>query len=46
MCRRAFNKTIILLGLAGWEMMNDDNQLYATRLIGYLSFHIQRALIE
>lgn len=44
MCRRLFNKTIILLGLARW-IWNDHNQLSATHL-GYVSFHIQRAHVE
>ena len=44
MCRRVFNKTIILLGLAGYEMIY--NQLGAARLVGYISFDIQRALVE
>jgi len=40
MCRRVFNKTIFLLGLAGYEMIITNS----TRLVGCLSFHIQRAL--
>jgi len=28
------------------SLRNDGNQLGATRLVGYLSFDIQRALIE
>ena len=39
-----FNKTIISLALAGYEMI--DSQLGATRLVDYLSSHIQRALME
>ena len=44
MYRRVFYKTVILLGLAGYEMIY--NQLGTTRLVGFTSFHIQRALIE
>ena len=40
MCRRVFNKTIFLLGLAGYEMIITNS----TRLVGCLSFHIQGAL--
>ena len=36
--REVFNKTIIPLALVGYEMI--------TRLVGYLSSHIQRALVE
>ena len=39
-----FYKTIILLGLAGYEMIT--KKLGATHLVGYLSFHIQCALVE
>ena len=42
--RAFFNKTIIPLALVGYEMI--DSQLGATRLVGYLSSHIQRALME
>ena len=38
MCRRVFNKTIILLGLAGYEMIITNSAL----LTGYLSFLIIR----
>ena len=38
-----FNKTIILLALVGYE--DDYSQLGATRLVDYLSSHIQRALV-
>ena len=40
-----FNKTIIPLGLVGYEMII-YSQLGAMRLVGYLSSHIQRALVE
>ena len=43
MCRRFFNKTIILLGLAGYEMIITDSALRASLVI---SFHIQCALVE
>lgn len=36
------NKTIILLDLVG---INGCNQLGATHFVGYLSSHIQRALV-
>ena len=39
-----FNKTIIPFALVGYE--TGYSQLGATRLVGYLSFHIQRALME
>ena len=35
---------VIYWGLVGYEMI--DSQLGATRLVGYLSSHIQRALVE
>ena len=38
-----FNKTIIPLALVGYEMIIANS---ATRLVGYLSCHIQRALVE
>ena len=40
-----FNKTIMLLALVGYEMII-ASQIGATRLVGYLSSHIQRALVE
>ena len=39
-----FNKTIIPFALVGYE--SDYSQLGATRLVGYLPSHIQRALME
>ena len=39
-----FNKTIIPLALVGYEMI--IARLGATRLVGYLLSHIQRALVE
>ena len=33
MCRRAFNKTIILLGLAGYEMIITNSGLRASLVI-------------
>ena len=39
-----FNKTIIPFALVGYE--TGYSQLGATRLVGYLPSHIQRALIE
>ena len=36
-----FNKTIFPLGLVGYEMI-----IANMRLVGYLSSHIQRALVE
>ena len=39
-----FNKTIIPFALVGYE--TGYSQLGATRLVGYLPFHIQRALME
>ena len=41
---KEFNKTIIPFGLVGYE--NGYCQLCATRLVGYLPSHIQRALME
>ena len=37
-----FNKTIIVLGLAGYKMIITNE----ARIVGYLSLHIQRALVE
>ena len=39
-----FNKTIILFALVGYK--TGYSQLGATRLVGYLPSHIQRALME
>ena len=39
-----FNKTIIPFALIGYEI--GYSQLGATRLVGYLPSHIQRALME
>ena len=41
---KEFNKTIIPFALVGYE--TGYSQLGATRLSGYLSSHIQRALME
>ena len=41
---KEFNKTIIPFALVGYE--SGYSQLGATRLIGYLPSHIQRALME
>ena len=41
---KEFNKTIIPFALVGYE--TGYSQLGATRLIGYLPSHIQRALME
>ena len=41
---REFNKTIIPFALVGYE--SGYSQLGATRLVGYLPSHIQRALME
>ena len=41
---KEFNKTIIPFALAGYE--TGYSQLGATRLVGYLPSHIQRALME
>ena len=41
---KEFNKTIILFALVGYE--TGYRQLGATRLVGYLPSHIQRALME
>ena len=41
---KEFNKTIIPFALVGYE--NGYSQLGATRLVGYLPYHIQRALME
>ena len=41
---KEFNKTIIPFALVGYE--TDCSQLGATRLVGYLPSHIQRALME
>ena len=41
---REFNKTIIPFALVGYE--TSYSQLGATRLVGYLLSHIQRALME
>ena len=41
---KEFNKTIIPFALVGYETGN--RQLDATRLVGYLPSHIQRALME
>ena len=41
---KEFNKTIIPLALVGYE--TGYSQLGATRLVGYLPSHIQRALME
>ena len=41
---KEFNKTIIPFALAGYE--TGYSQLGATRLVNYLSSHIQRALME
>ena len=41
---KEFNKTSIPFTLVGYE--TGYNQLGATRLVGYLSSHIQRALIN
>ena len=43
MCGRVFKNTIILLGLVGCEMVITNSVL---RLVGYISFHTQRALVE
>ena len=41
---KEFNKTIIPFALVGYE--TGYSQLGATRLVGYLLSHIQRALME
>ena len=41
---KEFNKTIIPFALVGYETRY--SQLGATRLVGYLPSHIQRALME
>ena len=41
---KEFNKTIIPFALVGYE--TGYGQLGATRLVGYLPSHIQRALME
>ena len=41
---KEFNKTIIPFALVGYE--TSYSQLSATRLVGYLPFHIQRVLME
>ena len=41
---KEFNKTIIPWALVGYE--TGYSQLGATRLVGYLPSHIQRALME
>ena len=41
---KEFNKTIILFALVGYE--TGYSQLGATRLVGYLPSHIQRALMK
>ena len=41
---KEFNKTIIPFALVGYE--SGYSQLGATRLVGYLPCHIQRALME
>ena len=41
---KEFNKTIIPFALVGYE--TGYSQLGATRLVGYLPSHIQRALME
>ena len=41
---KEFNKTIIPFALVGYEI--GYSQLGATRLVGYLPSHIQRALME
>ena len=41
---KEFNKTIIPFALVGYE--NGYSQLGATRLVGYLPSHMQRALME
>ena len=41
---KEFNKTIILIALAGYE--TGYSQLSAKRFVGYLPSHIQRALME
>ena len=41
---KEFNKTIIPFALVGYE--TGYSQLGATRLVGYLQSHIQRALME
>ena len=41
---KEFNKTIIPFALVGYE--TGYSQLGATRLVGYLPSHVQRALME
>ena len=41
---KGFNKTVIPLALLGYE--TGYSQIGATRLVGYLLSHIQRALME
>ena len=41
---KEFNKTIIPFALVGYE--SGYSQLGATRLVGYLPSHIERALME
>ena len=38
MCRRVFNKTIILLGLAGYEMIINNSALRASLVIYIISY--------
>ena len=38
LCRRVFNKTMILLGLAGYEMMITNSALRALRLLYIISY--------
>ena len=42
---KEFNKTIIPFALVGYETAG-YSQLGATRVVGYLPLHIQRALME
>ena len=42
--RGEFNKTIIPFALVGYEI--SYSQLGASRLVGYLPSHMQRALME
>ena len=42
----AFDNNHLLIKIGPQDNWDDYSQLGATRLVGYLSFHIQRALVE
>ena len=41
MCRRVFNKTIILLGLAGYEMIITNSALRASLGLSLATFRLE-----